>query len=81
MPLSLGDNHGDSRFQRQGLRAFYDHDVRPRGATTSLARLWGEHGRRAEARDLLTPRLWLGFTEGFDTTDLKSAEALVRELA
>jgi predicted ATPase len=25
-------------------------------ATTSLARLWGEQGRRAEARDLLEPR-------------------------
>jgi hypothetical protein len=28
-------------------------------AATSLARLWGEQGRRGEARDLLAPGLWL----------------------
>ena len=35
-------------------------------AATSLARLWGEQGRRAEARDLLAP-VYGWFTEGFDT--------------
>ena len=49
-------------------------------AATSLARLWGEQGRRAEARDLLTPvHGW--FTEGFDTADLKDAKARLDELA
>ena len=49
-------------------------------AATSLARLWGEQGRRAEARDLLAPvHGW--FTEGFDTADLKEATALLDELA
>ena len=47
---------------------------------TSLARLWGEQGRRAEARDLLAP-VYGWFTEGFDTADLKDAKALLDELA
>ena len=49
-------------------------------AATSLARLWGEQGRRAEARDLLAP-VYDWFTEGFDTADLKSAKALLGEFA
>jgi predicted ATPase len=49
-------------------------------AATSLARLWGKQGRRAEARDLLAP-VYGSFTEGFDTTDLKEARALLEELA
>jgi len=49
-------------------------------AATSLARLWGEQGRRAEARDLLAP-VYGWFTEGFDTADLKDAAKLLSELA
>jgi predicted ATPase len=49
-------------------------------AATSLARLWGERGRRAEARDLLAP-VYGWFTEGFDTQDLKAAKALLDALA
>ena len=45
----------------------------------SLARLWGEQRRRAEARDLLAP-VYGWFTEGFDTADLKEAKALLDEL-
>jgi predicted ATPase len=48
-------------------------------AATSLARLWGERGRRAEARDLLAP-IYNWFTEGFDTADLKEAKGLLDEL-
>jgi tetratricopeptide (TPR) repeat protein len=48
-------------------------------AATSLARLWGERGRRAEASDLLAP-VYGWFTEGFDTVDLKEAKALLDEL-
>jgi predicted ATPase len=48
-------------------------------AATSLARLWGEQGRRDEARDLLAP-LYGSFTEGFDTADLKEAKALLDQL-
>jgi len=49
-------------------------------AAVSLARLWGERGRRAKARDLLAP-VYGWFTEGFDTADLKEAKALLDELS
>jgi predicted ATPase len=49
-------------------------------AATSLARLWGEQGRRGEARELLAP-VYGWFTEGFDTADLKEAKALLDELS
>ena len=49
-------------------------------AATSLARLWRDQGRRAEARDLLAP-VYGWFTEGFDTADLKDAKALLDGLA
>ena len=49
-------------------------------AATSLARLWGERGGRAEARNLLAP-VYGWFTEGLDTADLKQAKALLDELA
>jgi len=48
-------------------------------AAASLARLWGEQGRRTEAYDLLAP-VYGWFTEGFDTPDLKEAKALLDEL-
>jgi predicted ATPase len=48
-------------------------------AATSLARLWAEQGRRAQAHDLLAP-VYGWFTEGFDTADLKDAKALLDEL-
>jgi predicted ATPase len=48
-------------------------------AATSLARLWSEQGKRAQARDLLAP-VYGWFTEGFDTADLKEARALLDEL-
>jgi class 3 adenylate cyclase/predicted ATPase len=49
-------------------------------AAMSLARLWGERGRRTEAHELLAP-VYGWFTEGFDTADLKEAKALLAELA
>jgi predicted ATPase len=48
-------------------------------AATSLARLWRDQGRRAQARELLAP-VYGWFTEGFDTADLKDAKALLDEL-
>jgi predicted ATPase len=48
-------------------------------AATSLARLWGEQGRRTDGRELLAP-VYGWFTEGFDTADLKEAKALLDEL-
>jgi predicted ATPase len=48
-------------------------------AATSLARLWRDQDKRAEAHDLLAP-VYGWFTEGFDTLDLKEAKALLKEL-
>jgi predicted ATPase len=48
-------------------------------AATSLARLWSDRGRNAEARDLLAP-IYGWFTEGFETLDLKEARMLLDEL-
>jgi tetratricopeptide (TPR) repeat protein len=46
---------------------------------TSMARLWGEQGRRSEARELLAPTYgW--FTEGLDTANLKEAKTLLDQL-
>jgi class 3 adenylate cyclase/predicted ATPase len=49
-------------------------------AAMSLARLWPQQGKRAEAYDLLAP-LYGWFTEGFDTADLQEAKALLDALA
>jgi class 3 adenylate cyclase/tetratricopeptide (TPR) repeat protein len=46
----------------------------------SLARMLKARGDLAEACDLLA-RLYSGFTEGFDTADLKDAKALLEELS
>jgi predicted ATPase len=49
-------------------------------ATTSLARLLRDTGRRDEARPTLA-EIYGWFTEGFDTADLKDARALLDELS
>ena len=49
-------------------------------ATASLARLWRDQGKRAEARDLLVP-IYGWFTEGFDTLDLRESKTLLDDLA
>ncbi len=46
----------------------------------SLARLWRSQGKPRQARELLA-QVYGWFTEGFDTRDLKQAEALLAELA
>jgi len=48
-------------------------------AAVSLARLRRAQGRCAEARDLLAP-IYGWFTEGFGTSDLREAKALLDEL-
>jgi predicted ATPase len=45
----------------------------------SMVWLWGNQGRREEARELLAP-VYGWFTEGFDTLDLKEAKALLDTL-
>ncbi|HEV8718494.1 MAG TPA: adenylate/guanylate cyclase domain-containing protein [Candidatus Binatia bacterium] len=48
-------------------------------ATMSLARLWQQQGKKAEARQMLAD-IYGWFTEGFDTKDLQEAKALLEEL-
>jgi predicted ATPase/DNA-binding winged helix-turn-helix (wHTH) protein len=60
--------------RRQGARSW---ELR---AATGLARLWRDQGRSVDATALLQP-VYDCFTEGFDTTDLKAAKALVEALA
>ena len=49
-------------------------------AATSLAHLWADQGECRKSQDLLAP-LYGWFTEGFETTDLKDAKALLEELS
>jgi predicted ATPase len=45
----------------------------------SLARLWQRQRRTSQARALLAP-VYRRFTEGFDTTDLVAAKALLKTM-
>jgi predicted ATPase len=83
--ISLLAHHRSDEAQaafEQALRVARDQQAKSLElrAATNLARLCGEQGRRAEARDLLAP-VYGWFTEGFDTADLKEAKALLDELA
>jgi adenylate cyclase len=49
-------------------------------AAMSLAHLWQQQGKRAEARQLLG-EIYGWFTEGFDTVDLQEARALLEGLS
>jgi predicted ATPase len=46
----------------------------------SIARLWRGQGRPNDARDLLA-RVYGWLTQGFETSDLKQAKALLATLA
>ena len=74
-------NEGDASLQ-QAIRIAQAQQARSLElrAACDLARLWGEQGRRTEARDLVAP-VYSWFTEGFDTADLKEAKALLDQLA
>jgi DNA-binding winged helix-turn-helix (wHTH) protein/predicted ATPase len=49
-------------------------------AVVSLSRLWQHQGKKAEARQMLS-KLYGWFTEGFETTALQEAKALLDALA
>ena len=49
-------------------------------AATSLARLWQQQGKHADAHQLLSA-IYSWFTEGFDTPDLRDARMLIDELS
>jgi predicted ATPase len=48
--------------------------------STSLARLWQQQGKKAEAHKLLSD-VYNWFTEGFDTKDLQEAKGLIEALS
>jgi predicted ATPase len=49
-------------------------------AAMSLSRLWQRQGKHDAARQVLA-EVYGWFTEGFDTTDLQEAQALLRQLS
>jgi class 3 adenylate cyclase/predicted ATPase len=49
-------------------------------ASTSLARLWQQQGKKADAHKLLS-EVYNWFTEGFDAKDLQEAKVLLEELS
>jgi class 3 adenylate cyclase/predicted ATPase len=49
-------------------------------AAMTLSRLWQKQGKQTQARQLLAG-VYGWFTEGFDTSDLKAAKALLEELS
>jgi tetratricopeptide (TPR) repeat protein len=79
---AAGDQSGAERHYRQAIRVAERQSAKlfHLQASTSLARLWRDQGRRPEARDLLAP-IYNWFTEGFDAPVLKEARALLDELA
>jgi len=80
--LRQGDTEPAEELYRKALRIAVEQKAKlwELRAATSLARLWGEQGRRTVARDLLAP-VYGWFTEGFDTADLKNAKAVLHELS
>jgi predicted ATPase len=77
----LGPSHAQGYFER-ALTVAHAQQARSweLRASMSMARLWRGQGKRNEARDLLAP-VYGGFTEGFDTYDLREANVLLHELA
>ena len=49
-------------------------------ALMSLSRLWQGQGKQGEPHSMLA-QCYDGFTEGFETTDLRQAETLLRALS
>jgi len=80
--LRLGHSEAAEEWYRKALSIAREQEAKlwELRAATSLARVWGDQGRRSEARELLTP-IYGWFTEGFGTADLKDAKALLDALA
>jgi tetratricopeptide (TPR) repeat protein len=78
---AAGDQPGAERCYRQAIAVAERQSTKlfQLRASTSLARLWRDQRKRAEAHDLLGP-IYNWFTEGFDAPDLKDAKALLDEL-
>jgi predicted ATPase len=81
LPLGQGHSEAAEELYRTALSIAQEQEAKlwELRAAVSLARLRGDQGRRAEARDLLAP-VYGWFTEGFATQDLQEAKALLDEL-
>jgi class 3 adenylate cyclase/tetratricopeptide (TPR) repeat protein len=79
--LGLGDPAAAEASYREAIAIAQQQSAKlwELGAATSLARLWGDQGKRLEARDLLAP-VYGWFTEGFGTPILQEAKGLLNEL-
>ena len=79
---AAGDQHAAEQHYHQAIVIAERQSARlfQLRASTSLARLWRDQGRRTEAYDLLVP-IYGWFAEGFDAPVLKEAKALLDELA
>ncbi len=83
--LLLAQGEPDEQAEAAYLRAI--EIAQPQGAkslelraTTALCRLWQRQGQIAQAHQVLSA-IYGWFTEGFDTTDLKTAKALLTQLS
>jgi class 3 adenylate cyclase/predicted ATPase len=79
--LRLGDLEAAEVLYRKALSIAREQEAKfwELRAAASLARLWLDQGKRADARNLLAP-VYGWFIEGFATPDLKEAKALLDEL-
>jgi predicted ATPase len=79
--LRQGQSEAAEEYYRKALSIAREQEAKmwELRAAVSLARLRRDQGRCAEARDLLAP-VYGWFTEGFDTSDLKEAKALLETL-
>jgi tetratricopeptide (TPR) repeat protein len=78
---ATGDRSMAERYYRQAIVVAERQSAKllQLRASTSLAQLWRDQGRHAEARDLLGP-VYNWFTEGFDVPDLRASKTLLDEL-
>jgi tetratricopeptide (TPR) repeat protein len=79
---AAGDQSGAERHYYQAIAVAERQSAKllQLRASTSLARLWYDQGRKTEAHDLLGP-IYDWFTEGFDAPVLTEAKALLDDLA
>jgi predicted ATPase len=80
--LATGDAAAAEASYREALNIAEEQEAKlwELRAATSLARLWRDQSKHAEARELLAP-VYGWFTEGFGTPVLQEAKALLDELA
>jgi predicted ATPase len=80
--LAVGDGTGAEASYQQAIAIAQQQSAKlwELCAAMSLAQLWRDQGKRAEARDLLAP-VYDWFTEGFGTPVLQEAKALIAEVS